>query len=143
MGGVPAGIFEEGKRLELYTGSVTVVVFAQDEDHALAPARALRRLGGIYETLGPRSHAVRTVARQAATPLRLTVYPTCPLAGATSSAGHGTPTGSRCFRTLLNLIERLADQGVPNRIDRSFLNYLSGITQTYVIAALKTFELTE
>jgi hypothetical protein len=47
------------------------------------------------------------------------------------------------FRTLLNLFERLAQEGVPNRIDRTYLDYLSGITQTYLIAALKTFDLVD
>src|SRR6266571_880195 len=41
------------------------------------------------------------------------------------------------FRTLLNLIERMADQGVPRRIDRSFLTGLSGGYQTQVMAALR------
>jgi hypothetical protein len=41
------------------------------------------------------------------------------------------------FRTLLNLIERMADEGVPRRIDRSFLSQLSGGYQTQVLAALR------
>src|SRR5579875_3554043 len=45
------------------------------------------------------------------------------------------------FKTLTNLVERLADNGVPNRIDRSTLNHLSGITQTYLLAALRELNL--
>ena len=45
------------------------------------------------------------------------------------------------FKTLTNLFDRLAENGIPNRIDRTFLNHLAGITQTYLLAALRTFEL--
>lgn len=41
------------------------------------------------------------------------------------------------FRTLLNLIERMGDEGVPPRIDRSYLSGLSGGYQTQVMAALR------
>lgn len=41
------------------------------------------------------------------------------------------------FRTLLNLIERMADEGTPPRIDRSYLSGLSGGYQTQVMAALR------
>jgi hypothetical protein len=41
------------------------------------------------------------------------------------------------FRTLLNLIERMADEGIPRRIDRSYLGGLSGGYQTQVMAALR------
>ncbi len=41
------------------------------------------------------------------------------------------------FRTLLNLIERMATEGAPRRIDRSFLSGLSGGYQTQVMAALR------
>jgi hypothetical protein len=40
------------------------------------------------------------------------------------------------FRTLLNLIERMADNGTPPRIDRTFLSGSEG-AKTQVIAALK------
>ncbi|HUJ56195.1 MAG TPA: DUF5343 domain-containing protein [Gaiellaceae bacterium] len=46
------------------------------------------------------------------------------------------------FKTFTNLFERLADNGIPNRIDRSTLSHLAGITQTYLLAALRDFGLT-
>ncbi len=46
------------------------------------------------------------------------------------------------FRTLLNLIERMATEGVPPRIDRSYLTGLSGGYQTQVMAALRSLGLT-
>jgi hypothetical protein len=46
------------------------------------------------------------------------------------------------FKTFLGLIERLSETGVPNRIDRTYLSYQSGATQSWLVAALKTFELT-
>lgn len=42
------------------------------------------------------------------------------------------------FRTLLNLIERMADHGTPPRIDRSFLSGSEG-AKTQVLAALRAF----
>lgn len=45
------------------------------------------------------------------------------------------------FKTLTNLFEKLAESGIPNRIDRTYLSYLAGITQTYLLAALRTFDL--
>jgi len=45
------------------------------------------------------------------------------------------------FRTLLNLIERMADEGIPRRIDRSYLSGLSGGYQTQVMAALRGLSL--
>jgi hypothetical protein len=45
------------------------------------------------------------------------------------------------FKTLLNLVERLSETSIPNRIDRTYLSYLAGITQTYLLAALRTFGL--
>jgi hypothetical protein len=41
------------------------------------------------------------------------------------------------FRTLLNLVERMANEGIPRRIDRSYLGGLSGGYQTQVMAALR------
>jgi hypothetical protein len=41
----------------------------------------------------------------------------------------------------MNLIERMADEGVPPRIDRSFLSGLSGGYQTQVLAALRSLGL--
>jgi hypothetical protein len=58
---------------------------------------------------------------------------------ATESATAAPPYIS--FRTLLNLIERMADEGVPPRIDRSFLSGLSGGYQTQVLAALRSLGL--
>lgn len=45
------------------------------------------------------------------------------------------------FRTTLNLADRLKETGVPNRIDRSVLAYLSGGYASQVIAALETLRL--
>src|SRR2546428_665337 len=45
------------------------------------------------------------------------------------------------FRTLLNLVERMADEGIPRRIDRSYLGGLSGAYQTQVMAALRSLGL--
>jgi hypothetical protein len=45
------------------------------------------------------------------------------------------------FKTLTNLFDRLAETGIPNRIDRTYLGYLAGITQTYLLAALRMFDL--
>ncbi len=45
------------------------------------------------------------------------------------------------FRTLLNLVERMADGGIPRRIDRSYLSGLSGGYQTQVMAALRSLGL--
>ncbi len=45
------------------------------------------------------------------------------------------------FRTLLNLIEKLADESVPHRIDRSVLSHLSGGYQGQVMAALRALNL--
>jgi hypothetical protein len=45
------------------------------------------------------------------------------------------------FRTLLNLVERMADEGIPRRIDRSYLSGLSGGYQTQVMAALRSLGL--
>ncbi len=44
------------------------------------------------------------------------------------------------FRTLLHLIDRMADNGIPPRIDRSFLTGSEG-AKTQVLAALKAFGL--
>lgn len=46
--GVPAAFFEEGLRLELYTGNVTVVVFGLDREQI---ARAARALKGVNRAL--------------------------------------------------------------------------------------------
>jgi len=45
------------------------------------------------------------------------------------------------FATLKNLIERLEKDGVPDRIDRQWLSFTSGVMQSYLIAALKAFAL--
>jgi hypothetical protein len=47
------------------------------------------------------------------------------------------------FRTLLNLFERMESSGVPPRIDRSYLENLSGGYQTQVMATLKALDLIE
>jgi hypothetical protein len=48
--GVPAAFFEEGKRLEVYTGSVTVVLFAQEKAQLLRAANELRGANGSART---------------------------------------------------------------------------------------------
>lgn len=42
------------------------------------------------------------------------------------------------FKTLLNLIVKMEEEGVPNRIDKSFLSYLSGGTQSHVWASMRS-----
>jgi len=42
---------------------------------------------------------------------------------------------------MLHAIEKMGQDGLPNRIDRSYLGNLSGNAQTYLIAALKSFGL--
>lgn len=44
--GVPAAFFEEGGRLEVYTGEVTIVLFGQDRGQLLRAAAALRAENG-------------------------------------------------------------------------------------------------
>lgn len=53
--GVPAAIFDEGTRIEVYTGDVTVVVTATDAQIALRAARALRgkHRGAPVDELSP------------------------------------------------------------------------------------------
>lgn len=45
------------------------------------------------------------------------------------------------FTTFKNLIEKAEREGIPDRIDRHYLDYTSGIMQSYLIACLKSFEL--
>jgi Family of unknown function (DUF5343) len=45
------------------------------------------------------------------------------------------------FKTLLNLIVKMEEEGVPNRIDKSFLSYLSGGTQSHVWASMRSLGL--
>lgn len=45
------------------------------------------------------------------------------------------------FRTLLNLIQKMEDEGVPNAIDKSFLSHLSGGTQSHLWASMKALDL--
>jgi hypothetical protein len=45
--GVPAAYFEDGLRLELYTGDVTVVVFGLDRTHVDRAAAALRAVNAL------------------------------------------------------------------------------------------------
>jgi hypothetical protein len=44
--GVPAAFFEEGQRLEIYTGSVSVVLFGRGKEQLLRAARELRGANG-------------------------------------------------------------------------------------------------
>jgi hypothetical protein len=46
------------------------------------------------------------------------------------------------FPTFITVLDKMAEHDAPPRIDRSYLNFLSGINQTYVMAALRTFGLT-
>jgi hypothetical protein len=43
--GVPAAFFEAGQRLELYSGSVTIVIFGSERTELLRAALALRQIG--------------------------------------------------------------------------------------------------
>ena len=45
------------------------------------------------------------------------------------------------WRTFFNFLDRLADEGAPDRIDRSFLKSMDGQTQSYLMSALKAFGL--
>lgn len=45
------------------------------------------------------------------------------------------------FRTLLNLIEKMENEGVPNQIDKSFLSNLSGGTQSHLWASMRALDL--
>jgi hypothetical protein len=45
------------------------------------------------------------------------------------------------FKTLLSLLDRLKENGIPNRIDRTYLGYTSGAIQTYLLSALRAFGL--
>jgi hypothetical protein len=45
------------------------------------------------------------------------------------------------FRTFLSLLDKMAKEGTPDRVDRTFLSYTSGVMQSYLIAALKGFGL--
>ena len=56
--------------------------------------------------------------------------------GSATTEGTGAPPYIS-FRTQLNLVERMADEGVPPRIDRSYLSGLSGGYQSQVMAALR------
>lgn len=44
------------------------------------------------------------------------------------------------FKTLMNLIQRLEDEPIPPRIDRTFLGTMSGGYQTQIIAALRALD---
>lgn len=47
------------------------------------------------------------------------------------------------FKTLTNLIQRMAEEGMPDRIDRTYLGTQSGTMQTYLIKTLQSFGLIE
>jgi hypothetical protein len=59
----------------------------------------------------------------------------------TVEAAALTPPYNIPFRTFLNLLLRLQEEGVPPRIDRSFLKSMAGRDQTYLMAALRFFSL--
>jgi hypothetical protein len=52
-----------------------------------------------------------------------------------------TPPYGIPWSTMLHAVEKMAQDGLPNRIDRSYLGNLSGNVQTYLIAAFKSFGL--
>lgn len=53
---------------------------------------------------------------------------------------YGIPWAT--FKNFIERVQRLeADAEMPNKIDRTFLKGLSGTSQTYLMAALKAFEL--
>lgn len=43
------------------------------------------------------------------------------------------------FKTFTNFIERVAEKGLPPKIDRSYLNWLSGLGQSQLLMALREF----
>lgn len=47
------------------------------------------------------------------------------------------------FATFTALLDRLKESGVPNRIDRTYLSYTSGATQTYLLNTLRGFDLVD
>jgi hypothetical protein len=59
--------------------------------------------------------------------------------GTTTTGSFTAPYVS--FKTFTNLIERMATEGTPQRIDRSYLINLPGSTQSMLLSALDTFGL--
>lgn len=55
--------------------------------------------------------------------------------------GHRPTPPYFAFRTLLNTLERMEEPGPPPRIDRTFLDNMSGAGQTQFIAGLKSIGL--
>ncbi len=53
MRGVPANFYEDGARLEVQTGTATVVIFATESSQALAVANALRGVNNAVTTTDP------------------------------------------------------------------------------------------
>jgi len=47
------------------------------------------------------------------------------------------------FSNITGLLQRMRETGAPGRIDRSYLSWLPGINQTYLMAALRDFGLTD
>src|SRR4051812_49342147 len=45
------------------------------------------------------------------------------------------------WTTMLSTIEKMQKEGVPNRVDRSYLGNQAGNVQTYLIASMKSFGL--
>jgi hypothetical protein len=45
------------------------------------------------------------------------------------------------FRTLMNLVTRMETEGIPNRVDKSFLSNLSGGTRSHLWASLRSLGL--
>src|SRR5438270_7001365 len=45
------------------------------------------------------------------------------------------------FRRITNLVEKMETEGVPARVDRSYLRWLSGTDQTYLQNTLKALNL--
>ncbi|HVF54094.1 MAG TPA: DUF5343 domain-containing protein [Actinomycetota bacterium] len=45
------------------------------------------------------------------------------------------------FATFIDVLDRMRQSGVPERVDRDFLSYTSGVMQSYLLAMLKGFGL--
>lgn len=62
----------------------------------------------------------------------------------TEATSTFTPPYNIPFRTFLNLLQKMEQEGgTPPRIDRSYLDRMSGQAQTYTMSALRSFGLIE
>ena len=60
---------------------------------------------------------------------------------ATAATGSGFKAPYTPFKTLINFVGRLEEKGMPPKIDRSYLTWLSGLGQSQLLAALRAFGL--